>query len=189
MRRPDRQHVVIAGGGVAALETVLAIRALAGHAVDITMLAPAREFVYRPVTVAEAFDVAEARTYDVAEILADQGSAELVHDMLGAVDPVARVAIAASGRRIPFDALVIATGAVPGEGVPRALTFRGRADVPALRGVLHDLIEGDARSVAFALPSESVWPMPLYELALMTATHLREHGADDAKVTVVTPED
>ena len=72
--------MVIAGGGVAALETVLAIRALAGHAVDITMLAPAREFVYRPVTVAEAFDVAEARTYDVAEILADQGRREVLRD-------------------------------------------------------------------------------------------------------------
>ena len=112
MGHRDRHHVVIAGGGVAALETMLALGALAGHLVDITLLSPAREFVYRPVTVAEAFDIAEARTYDLAEILADQGGRELVHDMLGAVDPAGRVAITASGRRIPFDALVVAVGAV-----------------------------------------------------------------------------
>jgi sulfide:quinone oxidoreductase len=43
--------------------------------------------------------------------------------------------------------------------------------------------------VAFALPSERMWPLPLYELALMTAAHLSEHGASDVKVTLVTPEE
>jgi sulfide:quinone oxidoreductase len=185
----DRQHVVIAGGGVAALEALLALRALAGHLVDITLLTTAREFVYRPVTVAEAFNIAEARTYDLAEILADLGGRELVHDMLGAVDAADRVAITASGRRIPFDALVIATGAVQQAGVPNALAFRGRADVPALRGILEDLVVGRARSIAFALPSERIWPLPLYELALMTAGYVRERGSDPVTVTLVTPEE
>jgi len=54
--RRDRLHVVIAGGGVAALETLLALRALAGHLIDVTLISPTPEFVYRPVTVAEAFD-------------------------------------------------------------------------------------------------------------------------------------
>ncbi len=189
MVRHERLHVVIAGGGVAALETVLALRAMAGHLTDVTLVSPARDFVYRPVTVAEAFDRAEARSYDLAEILADQGGGELVHDMLGAVDPGEQVAITASGRRIPFDALVIATGGVPRPAVPGALTFQGRADVPALRGVLNDLVTGRARSIAFALPAERMWPLPLYELAMMTATHLRQHGAADATVTLVTPEE
>ena len=30
-------------------------------------------------------------------------------------------------------------------------------------------------------PSERTWPLPLYELALLTAAHVREHGADDAQ--------
>jgi len=37
MKRPC---VLIAGGGVAGLETLLALRALAGDRVDITILAP-----------------------------------------------------------------------------------------------------------------------------------------------------
>jgi sulfide:quinone oxidoreductase len=185
----NRQKVVIVGGGVAGLETLLALRALAGHLLEITMISPVREFVYRPVTVAEAFDVGEARTYDLVEILADQGGGRLIHDMLGAVDPSARAAITASGQRIPFDALVVATGAVPHPALAGALTFQGRGDVPALRGILHDLVAGRARSIAFALPSEHTWPLPLYELALMTAGYLREHGAAKVRITIVTPEE
>jgi sulfide:quinone oxidoreductase len=185
----DRLNVVIVGGGVAALETVLALRALAGQRVAITMISPAREFVYRPITVAEAFDVGEARTYDLVEILADQGGGNFVHDVLATVDPGTCVAITTSGRRVSFDALVVATGAVPRPALTGALTFQGRDDVAGLRAVLHDLVEGRARSIAFALPSERTWPLPLYELALMTAGYLQEHGAANVKVTVVTPEE
>jgi sulfide:quinone oxidoreductase len=182
-------RVVIAGGGVAALETVLALRALAGHLVDVTVISPTREFVYRPVTVAEAFDRAHARVYDLAEILADQGVGELVQGELARVVAEGRLAISDSGREIAFDALVVATGAQPLEWLANALTFRGREDVPALRDLLDDLATGRARSVALALPSERMWALPLYELALMTAGHVREHGGADVTVTLVTPEE
>jgi sulfide:quinone oxidoreductase len=187
--RGDRLHVVVAGGGVAALEALLALRALAGHLVEVTLVSPTPEFLYRPVTVAEAFDRAQARVYDLAELLADQGGGELILDTLAGVETRSRIAVTVGGRRISFDALVVATGAVPGAPFPGALTFRGRDDVPALRGLLHDLTTGRARSVALALPSERMWPVPLYELALMTAAHLNEHGAGDVKVTLVTPEE
>ena len=185
----DRMHVVIAGGGVASLETLLALRALAGGLVRVTLLSPTAEFVYRPVTVGEAFDRAEARVYDLAEILADQGGGELVRDTLAAVEVGTRIAVTGSGRRIPFDALVVATGAVPRAPFPGAFTFGGRDDVPALRGLLHDLTTGRAQSVALALPSAGMWPLPLYELALMTAAHLNDHGRSDVPVTLVTPEE
>jgi sulfide:quinone oxidoreductase len=189
MPRRDRLHVVIAGGGVAALETLLALRALAGHLVDVTLVSPTPEFVYRPVTVAEAFDRAQARIYDLAEILADQRAGELVHDTLADVETRSRIAVTLGGERISYDALVVATGAVPAAPFPGAFTFRGRDDVPALRGLLHDLITARAGSVALALPSERMWPLPLYELALMTAAHLSEHGAGDVRMTLVTPEE
>lgn len=189
MPRGNRLHVVIAGGGVAALETLLALKALAGHLVEITLVSRTREFLYRPVTVAEAFDRAQARVYDLAEILADQGGGELILDTLADVETRSRIAVTAGGRRISFDALVVATGAVPGAPFPGAFTFGGRDDVPVLRGLLHDLTTGRAGSVALALQSERMWPLPLYELALMTAAYLNEHGAGDVKVTLVTPEE
>jgi sulfide:quinone oxidoreductase len=42
--------------------------------------------------------------------------------------------------------------------------------------------------VAFALPSESGWPLPLYELALLTASHLAAEGVDGVELMIVTPE-
>ncbi len=185
----NRLRILIAGGGVAALETVLALRALAGQLIDVTMLSPTREFVYRPVTVAEAFDRAEARVYDLAEIFAEQGGHEFIHDTLADVEVPGRIAVTGSGQRISFDVLVVATGAEQRAPIPGALTFGGRGDVPALRRLLRDLVTGRARSVALALPSARMWPLPLYELALMTAGYVREHCTDEVSVTLVTPEE
>jgi sulfide:quinone oxidoreductase len=185
--RDPRLRVLVVGGGVAALEAVLALRTLAGHLISMTLLAPEPELVYRPVTVAEAFGRDEAHSYQIADILADQDT-EHVRDSLEHVDPEARQVVTASGARIPYDALLVAAGARARAPLPGALTFGGRADVPKLRELLDELVDGTARSVAFALPTEQMWALPLYELAVMTAAHLREH-ASDARVVIVTPEE
>ena len=52
--------VVVAGGGVAGLEGLLALRALAGDRVDLTLVAPDPEFTYRPLAVAEPFALGHA---------------------------------------------------------------------------------------------------------------------------------
>ena len=51
----DRHRVLIAGGGVAALEAMLALRKLAEDRVDIELLAPDQDFFYRPLAVGEPF--------------------------------------------------------------------------------------------------------------------------------------
>ena len=112
-----------------------------------------------------------------------------MRDSLATVEPAARAAITESGDRIAFDALVLATGAIPREPLPGALTFRGRGDVLALRSLLDELVSGRAKSVALALPSQRTWPLSLYELAMMTSAHLSEHGVEGVPVTVVTPEE
>ena len=40
----------------------------------------------------------------------------------------------------------------------------------------------------FALPAGAAWPLPLYELALLTATHLDERRITNAELALVTPE-
>ena len=80
-------HVVIAGGGVAAVETLLALRELAGQRVEITLLSPERELIYRPVTVAEAFERGEARTFSLDEIVGYDRGDEPVWDSLERVEP------------------------------------------------------------------------------------------------------
>jgi sulfide:quinone oxidoreductase len=187
MSGDDRLHVVIVGGGVAAVEALLAMRALAGNRVAMTVLSPERELLYRPVTVAEAFGRGEARAYRLDEIVDEQGG-RLIHGSLVEVDVDGHVAVTRTGERLRFDVLVIATGAIARDALPGALTFRGRADVAALRALLEELVDGVARSVSFVALSARMWTLPIYELALMTAAHLREHGADGVDVSLVTPE-
>ena len=50
-------RVVIAGGGVAGLEATVALRALAEDRVTLQLVAPEREFTYRPLAVVEPFRV------------------------------------------------------------------------------------------------------------------------------------
>jgi sulfide:quinone oxidoreductase len=183
----DRLHVVIAGGGVAAVESLLALRELAGQRVEFTLLSAERQFLYRPVTVAEAFDHGGAHSYSLEDIVSYEGGGEIIWDRLERVVADERIAVTASGTRVPFDVLIVATGAIATEPLAGALTFRGRDDVAALRGALDDLLEGSARSIALTLPAERTWPLPIYELALMTAGTLRQH-CRDAEVWLVTPE-
>src|SRR4051812_29051206 len=72
-RRPphDRAHVAIAGGGVAALEAMIALHDLAADHVRVTLVAPQSHFVYRPLTVAEPFSLAHAARHSLSELARD----------------------------------------------------------------------------------------------------------------------
>lgn len=185
--RRARPRVLIAGGGVAALEAVLALRALAGGRLSLTVLAPGEELLYRPVTVAEPFGRGEARSYRLDDLLAEQ-DVEHIHDALELVEAPHHTVVTASGDRIRYETLVVAVGARARSMLPGAIAFGGRTEVFAMREILRELIAGEARSVAFALGSAGVWPLPLYELTILTASYLREHRCD-ARVTLVTPEE
>src|SRR5512146_2376179 len=52
-QRGGRPRVLIAGGGVAALEAALALRDLAGERLEVEIWAPSADFVYRPFAVGE----------------------------------------------------------------------------------------------------------------------------------------
>ena len=69
-----------------------------------------------------------------------------------------------------------------------ALTWTPETDHELFGGLLRDLEEGYAASVAFVVPPVVAWPLPVYELALMTAWEARGMGAD-VDVTIYTPED
>ena len=60
-------RVLIAGGGVAGLEALLALRDLAGDRVELTLLSPETEFVYRPMAVAEPFGRGRADRHPLAD--------------------------------------------------------------------------------------------------------------------------
>jgi sulfide:quinone oxidoreductase len=73
-------------------------------------------------------------------------------------------------------------------GVEGAQTWWPDGDPETYGGLLRDVEEGYAKSLAIVVPPGAVWPLPAYELAIMTAGEARELGQDDVRVTVVTPE-
>jgi sulfide:quinone oxidoreductase len=175
-----RVRVLIAGGGVAALETMFALRALAPERVQIELLAPEPLFWYRPLAVAEPFAAGRAHRFDLAS-LAHEAGAMYTPGALTSVDADLKVARTSLGADVPYDVLVIACGAVPRQALDGALNFRGPADSETFRGLLGELEQGSVEHLTFALPAGASWPLPLYELALLTAA--RRHRGELVFVT------
>ena len=144
-------RVLIAGGGVAGLEALLALRDLAGDRVELTLLSPEEEFVYRPMAVAEPFGRGRADRYPLADIASDV-KAELIRGALVEVDPASRAAVASTGQRLSYDALLVAVGAGSEPAFRRVLTWTPETDAELFGGLLRDLDEGYLKRVAFVVP-------------------------------------
>ncbi len=181
-------RVLIAGGGVAALEAALALRELGEGRVSVELLAPEPEFWYRPLAVAEPFGLGQVRHFDLAELAAAAG-ATFLPGALTAVDAGGHLVHTSAGTTLSFDVLLVACGAGPTPAVPGALTFRGPADTERIRQLLEEVVTGQVERVAFAVPWGAVWSLPLYELALMTAAYVAERGLDRVELALVTPEE
>jgi sulfide:quinone oxidoreductase len=186
MRKPPLK-VLIVGAGVAGLEATLALRALAEERVEIEVLAPDTEFRYRPMSVAEPFLQGEARAFPVRHLV-ELAGAGLRPGSLAEVDLDRRRVKTGDGDELEWDVLLLALGGRPREGVPGALTFRGPESTEQLSELLDDALAGRVESIVFALPTRAAWPLPLYELALMTGVRLADAGAP-ARLELVTPEE
>ena len=120
-------RVLVAGGGVAGLETVLALQAR-GEDLAPALLAPGRHFVHRPLAVLEPFaDEPQVLRLPLAEFGRERG-VPVHRDALARVLADERAVLTADGERLAYDALVVALGARPVEAV------RGRADLPRAPG-------------------------------------------------------
>ena len=56
------------------------------------------------------------------------------------------------------------------------------------RALLERLVNGADQRLSFVNPAGVSWTLPLYELALLTASHLADRGVIGVELTVVTPE-
>jgi sulfide:quinone oxidoreductase len=180
-------RVLIAGGGVAGLEVMLALRDLAGELVDVELLSPEPWFWYRPISVAEPFDPSRAYRFELSALAAAAG-VSLTTGLLVGVNVEAHRAEVSNGREIAYDVLVITAGTRATVALEGALTFRGPADVEAFRTILTEVEAGLTKRIAFTLPRRAGWPLPLYELALLTAAHVQEHVVDGVELSLVTHE-
>lgn len=186
--RVDRAHVLVAGAGVAGLETALALRALAGDRVSVEVVSPEPSFAYRPAAVAEPFRKGEVRRFPLDRLVTATG-ARFRHDMLAGIEGDLKLGRLNSGDTVEYTMLVVAVGARPVEAVPGALTFRGAEDGSALAALLDRVLAGELRRIAYVVPSGVSWTLPLYELALLTSEFLMDHLTRGVELLVVTSEE
>jgi sulfide:quinone oxidoreductase len=182
-----RTRVLIAGGGVAALEAALALREVAADRVSIELLAPDPQFWYQPLSVAEPFGLGEFVHFELDGLAAGIGAHRTLGGLTG-IDAWRHVAHTTKNAEIPYDVLLVACGALPLPAIPGAITFRGAADSEKVRHLLAEIESGEVRAVAFVIPWGAAWSLPAYELALLTAAHLETHGIGGVELTLVTPE-
>jgi sulfide:quinone oxidoreductase len=185
--RPGKFRVVVVGGGIAALETALALVDLAPDRTEVTVIAPNSELVYRPMVVREPFAYVAAHRYPLASIVHDAG-ATLLCGELDWIDPATRTIHTKADEAIEYDALMLALGASISRRYPHALTIDDRDLAETMHGLIQDVEGGYVHKLAFVAPARMAWPLPLYELALMTAGRAYDMGIE-LQTTIVTPED
>lgn len=177
-------RVVVVGGGVAALETVMALRDLTGDRTAVTLIAPEPDFEVRALQTARPFGRGRSERLPLRDLLAEHDGTFLRAAVV-AVDGDQRSVRCADGLDVPYDVLVLALGACAVPAFGAAMTVG--ADHSVVGRVVDDLRSGRAHSAAFVVPRGSSWPLPMYELALMTAESLL-YSRPGAALHLVTPE-
>ena len=154
---------------------------------EVVLCSPHSDFVYRPFATGEPFGAAEIRRYNL-EQLSERIGVSLHPDSVVSIDQETRRALTREGEQLAFDYLILATGARGIWAVPGAATFWGRDD-RVLAGVIAKLRAGSLRSLVFTAPSGCSWTLPLYELALFSASLLESAGIQGVRLAIATPEE
>jgi sulfide:quinone oxidoreductase len=190
--RPTR--ILIAGAGVAGVETALALHALCRDRVSVELLSPDDELRLRAMLPARALGAGGDAHYPLP-LLAERAGTRLTQGELAAVDGGRRVAVTADGRKLEYDRLVIAVGARRerwlGDG---PVYLSGPDDVPDLLELRRRIVRAAHRDLgtrlAVVVPPGPGWALPAYETALLLADHVERRGLRRwLAVDLVTSED
>ena len=210
------RHIVVIGGGPAGVFAAIeAKRRDAGAEVTLISDEPSEPYERPPLSKAVLLGKVRAADAPIAgpKGMAGHGVTLLLHTRCAAIDRKAREVVTATGRRLPYDALVIATGSTVRQipalplGAPRIHYLRTEAHADALAvelkaarhlavvggGLIGLEVAASARELGVDVTVIEVAPRILARVcdeetsAVILAEH-RRHGVDirlDAKLTDV----
>ena len=179
-------RAVIVGGGVAGLEALLALHALAGARTELVLVSPDPDFLYKPLLVEEPFGLEPAERHELAPLAAEL-DASFILQRVTRIDPERHHVELADGSTIDYAYLVVCTGGRFHPALDSATTFPSRE--PFRIDQLLGRFDGAPRTIAFVVPAGVAWALPLYEIAMMTARRIRELGLHDTQLKLITPEE
>lgn len=182
----DKPKVLIVGGGIAGLESALALKEICGRRVHVGLVAPENTATYRPLAVAEPFGLAKRFRINLG-VFAMSQDVDVHLGEVDRVDPGARQVHCTNGTSYDYDFLIVATGARRKATLEGAISFVDHEGISRFEHMLYRLERGEIESVAFCSGAKSGWFLPMYELALMTATFAKERNTP-VEISVVTPE-
>ncbi len=144
---PKALRIVVIGAGQAGAALAFRLRAL-GHAGPLTLVGEEADPPYQRPPLSKAYlkgEMARERLYLRPESsYAEAGIALVTGTAATAIDRAAACVRLADGRRLPYDRLVLTTGAAPrrlpaamGGALDGVLVMRGLADADALASRLH----------------------------------------------------
>jgi sulfide:quinone oxidoreductase len=180
-------RIVIAGGGVAALEAMIALRARTEQDFAVTLVSASDTFSYRALSVGEPFGLGHPTRYQLDRLCEDHG-ARFVHARVAAVQAGEHRVALDDGSRMHYDALIVAVGARRAPPFDYGVTFDREVSPTDFDDVLADLRDGFAPRIAIVVPDTVTWTLPAYELALMTAAWGKAEHPGETSVVVVTHE-
>jgi sulfide:quinone oxidoreductase len=186
-RTNGKPGVVVLGGGFAGLESAFLLRSKLGERADITIVSDRGEFLFKPNTIYIPFGGSEESLLISLDRPTDKQGIRFVKGSFESLDKEQRL-VRAGGQELPYDYLVLATGAgMNPEEVPglaeHAETIWTPAEMSALGERLRALVEesndGRQRTLLFLVPPNNKCAGPLYEIVLMVETWLRRRDVRD----------
>jgi sulfide:quinone oxidoreductase len=188
MAETPAPRTVILGGGIAAIEALLALDDLAGGRTRITLISPTPEFLYKPLTVEEPFTHQPAESRALEPLVSGLGG-RFVRDAAESVNTHAQSIDLTGGSSLPYDHLIVCAGAQAKAALENAETFRAVGAPLAIDDLIDRALAHPSRRLAFLVPPGVSWTLPIYELALMTRTRAERRDTGDLRLSVVTPEE
>ena len=180
-----KPKVLILGGGFAGLETAFMLRHRLHDAVEMTLVCDRDDFLFKPNTIYIPFGGELESLLIPLEKPLYKRHIHFEAGRVAEVDPEQRKVHLEDGTVMPYDFLVVGTGAsmrpdeIPGLGefastiwTPAEMAHLGER----LQGLRQRVQAGQHQQVLFLVPPNNKCSGPLYEMVFMLETWLRREG-------------